>query len=78
MAWQSITNNPDWEYNDNPPDPGAGSPLRALWLKQTGGIRTVGSGSGAYEIYTQVRKVGDGDSADRGELSKTFWDNHSV
>jgi len=73
MTWQNIPNNPHWQYDDNPPDPGAGSPQRALWLKQTGGIRTHGN----HEVYTRVRKVGDGDVS-RGELSKTYWDNHST
>lgn len=74
MAWQSIPNNPNWEYQDSPPDPGAGSPLRPLWLKQTGGVRT----DGTHQVYTQVRRIpkdaGDA-NANRGELSKTYWDN---
>ncbi len=51
MAWVAIPNNPDWEYNNNPTDPGVGSPHRALWLKQTNGIRTFGSGAGAHQVY---------------------------
>lgn len=74
MAWQSIPNNPNWEYQDSPPDPGANSPLRPLWLKQTNGIRTFGT----HEVYTQVRRIpedADDDNANRGEISKTYWDN---
>ena len=76
MAWVAITNNTGWEYNNAPADPGVGSPHRALWLKQTNGIRTFGSGVGAHQVYTEVRKVGDTNRT-RGELSKTFWDSRS-
>jgi len=72
MAWVAITNNPYWEYDNNPPDPGVGSPYRPLWLKQTAGIRTSPSGR---EVYVKCRRVGTTvDTA--GEISKTFWDNH--
>ena len=77
MAWVAIPNNPNWEYDNAPPDPGADSPLRPLWLKQTAGIRTFGTGPGAHQVYTRVRRVGDGPDADRGELSKTFWDSRA-
>ena len=70
MAWTNIPNNPNWQYDNAPPDPGANSPERALWLKQTGGIRTH---RGTHEVYTRVRKVGDPDES-RGEMSKTYWD----
>lgn len=78
MTWQTITNNPTWQYQDNPAQPDSASPFYPLWTKQTNGIRTVGSGAGAYEVYTQVRRVGDSDTVNLGELNKTFWDNHSV
>lgn len=74
MAFVNIPNNPNWEYDNNPPDPGATSALRRLWLQQTNGIRTESTGS---QIYTRVRKVGDGPNADRGELSKSYWDAQS-
>ena len=74
MAWVAITNNPNWQYNNSPEDPGAGSPLRALWLKQTNGIRTIGSGAGAHQVYSEVRRVGDTTNRSRGELSKSYWD----
>lgn len=76
MAWVNITGNPNWQYQDAPADPGADSPLRPLWLKQTNGIRTDGS----HQVYTQVRRVPDDSSdanANRGELSKTFWDQRA-
>lgn len=72
MAWQNIPNNPYWQYQDSPPDPGAGSPLRPLWLKQTDGVRR----KGTHEVYTQVRRIpqdASNDNANRGEISKTFW-----
>ena len=72
MAWVAITNNPNWEYNNQPTDPSnVASSLRPLWLKQTSGIRTFKG----HEVYTQVRRVGDPPQANRGELSKTYWDN---
>ena len=73
MAWVAIPNNPDWEYNNDPTDPGAGSPLRALWLKQTNGIRQFKNGT---EVYVEVRKVGDTNRT-RGEMSKSFWDSRT-
>ena len=76
MAWVAVPNNPQWEYNNSPSDPGVGSPHRALWLIQTNGVRTFGSGSGAHQVYTEVRKVGD-TTRTRGELSKTFWDSRA-
>ena len=74
MAWVTIPNNPNWEYDNNPTDPGVGSPHRALWLTQTDGVRTFGSGAGAHEVYVKVRKVGETADTSRGELSKSFWD----
>ena len=72
MAWIAIPNNPNWEYDNAPASPGANSPYRPLWAKQTAGIRT----DGVNKIYTKVRKVGRSD-ASMGELSKTFWDAKS-
>jgi len=69
MAWVPVPGNPTWEYDNAPPDPGANSPERPLWLLQTNGIRNYRG----REVYTRVRRVGDGDIS-RGELSKTFWD----
>lgn len=73
MAFVVIPNNPNWEYDNAPADPGAGSPLRPLWLKQTNGVRN----DRGHEVYTKVRKVGDGPDADRGEMSKTYWDSRA-
>lgn len=68
MAWQAIPNNPHWEYNDDPADPGVGSPLRPLWLKQSNGIRSYGT----HQVYVDCRHLY---SSATGELSKTYWDN---
>jgi hypothetical protein len=69
MAWKDIPNNPNWEYNDSPVDPGPMSRRRPLWLKQSGGIRV----NGIFSTYTRVRRKGS-TSEDMGELSKNFWD----
>jgi hypothetical protein len=68
MAWQNIPNNSNWQFDNNPPDPGDAQ--TALWQKQTGGVRTSGNN---HQVYTRVRRVGDGDIS-RGELSKSYWD----
>ena len=68
MAWVNMPNNPGWQYDNNPPDPG-GAESR-LWQQQTGGVRSNYLGQ---EVYTRVRKVGDPDET-RGEMSKSFWD----
>ena len=77
MAWKNIANNPYWDYNDNPPNPGPTSGLYPLWLKQTAGIRTNPNGE---QVYTDVRMVGHpalGSNETMGELSKTYWDSKS-
>ena len=71
MAWLLIPNNPRWQYDNAPPDPGADSPYRPLWLKQTAGIRTNSNGD---KVYTKVRKVTDTSDNGVGEISKSFWD----
>ena len=73
MAWVSITNHTNYQYNNSPTDPGVASagnahPLRAQWLKQTNGVRT----QLGFKTYTNVRKVGS--TKDIGEMSKSFWD----
>ena len=69
MAWNTIPNNTDWEYDDNPSDPN--NAQSGLWNKQTNGVRTNPDG---VEIYTKCRKIGSSvDTA--GEINKTFYDN---
>lgn len=74
MAWVTIPNNPQWEYDNAPADPGVDSPYYYLWSKQTGGIRTETHGSNTYEIYVKCRRVGTTVET-MGEISKTYWDN---
>ena len=53
MAWQSITNNPNWEYDTAPPDPGGA--LTALWATGTNGIRTNPYGEEIFTVsYTHL------------------------
>lgn len=69
MAWVTIPNNPEWEYDNAPADPGTDSPYYELWTKQTAGVRAWHG----YEVYVKCRRVGTTvDTA--GEISKTFWD----
>ena len=51
MAWVSVPNNSYREYDNNPPDPGADSPYRDLWLRQTNGIRT--DSATGHKVYTE-------------------------
>ena len=73
MAWVAIPNLSGWEYQNAPSDPGAGLPQqRKLWALSSNGVRTIG----ATSVYVQVRKTGDANDANRGEISKSYWDNH--
>ena len=74
MTWVVIPNVPNWEYNNAPEDPGVDSPYRALWLKQTNGIRTKTHLGHSDHVYTDVRMVGDTTDATRGEMSKSWCD----
>lgn len=76
MAWTAIANSGGWEWNNAPADPGANSPLRPLWLKSSGGIRTETHGSVTHEVYVDCRKMKSGNIVATGELSKTYWDLH--
>ena len=69
MAFVAIPNNDQYEYDNAPPDPGVGHPMRALWLKSSNGIRT----EHGHSNYVRTRKIGSGD-VDHGELSKSYWD----
>ena len=73
MAYVNITNLPGWQYDNAPPDPGAGFPQqRKLWAKSSGGVRTTGGTS----VYVKVKKTTDANTVNRGEISKTYYDNH--
>jgi len=73
MAYVNITNLAGWQYDNAPPDPGAGFPQqRKLWAKSSGGVRTTGGTS----IYVKTKKTTDANTVNRGEISKTYYDNH--
>ena len=73
MAWVNIPNLSGWQYQNAPADPGASLPQqRKLWAKSSNGVRTTGGTS----VYVQVRKTGDANDANRGEISKSYWDAH--
>ena len=73
MAFKAIPGHTQYEYDDNPPDPGVGNPRRPLWLKSANGIRTEHGQSN----YVRCRRIGSGD-VDHGEISKSFWDLRST
>jgi hypothetical protein len=64
MAWKQIPGNPNWQFNDDPP-------VNNRWANMTfvGGVRT----DGVNQVFAQVRRAGDPDDADRGEISATYW-----
>ena len=73
MAFVAIPNNSQYEYDNAPPDPGVGHPMRPLWLLQTAGIREYRG----HEVYVRCRRVGTVGDADHGEISKTYWDSRA-
>ena len=70
MAFVDIPSNPNWEYDNSPPDPGGA--LSALWATGTYGIRTT---SGGQEVYMNCRHKTLHPTQDSipNEISKTFW-----
>ena len=70
MAYVTIPQNTDWEYDNNPSDPGGA--LTTLWQTGTNGIRTA---PGSQEIYTNVRHktLHAGSASVPSEMSKSFW-----
>ena len=70
MAWQNIPNNPYWQYDDTPPDPGGAQ--TALWQTSTNGVRTSVRGD---EIYVNCRHTLLHPTQDSfpNEINKTFW-----
>ena len=61
-VWNTIPQNPFWQYDSDPPDPSTG----------TNGIRTTSAG---IEIYTNVRHRASAPSTSvRSEMNKTFLD----
>jgi hypothetical protein len=72
MAFRYIPGNSQYEYDNAPPDPGVGHPMRSLWQKSANGIRTEHGQSN----YVRCRRIGSGD-VDHGEISKSYWDLRS-
>ena len=73
MAYVNIPNLAGWQYDDSPPDPGAGFPQqRKLWLKSNNGIRV----TGGTHIYVKTKKTTDPNTRNRGEINKSYYDNH--
>ena len=72
-VWNTIPQNPIWQYDSDPPDPGAA--LTELWQTGTNGIRT--NQKSGDEIYMNVRhKTLQAPRASvPSELNKTFWNN---
>ena len=73
MAFRHIPGNSQYEYDQSPPDPGVGHPMRALWQKSANGIRTEHGQSN----YVRCRRIGSG-NVDHGEISKSYWDLRST
>ena len=70
MAFVAITNLPEWEYDNAPPDPGGAQ--STLWATGVAGIRTAPSGT---LVYMYCRKVGSTDPSVPNEINKTYWDS---
>ena len=72
MAFRDIPGNPNWEYDDNPPNPGGA--LSTLYATGTGGIRTSVRGE---EIYMNCRHktLRPTQESVPNEINKTYWDN---
>ena len=70
MAWQNIPNNPRWQYDDAPLDPGGAE--TALWATSTNGVRLSVRGE---EIYVNCRHKLLHPTQDSfpNEINKTFW-----
>lgn len=62
-TWNTIPQKPHWQYDSDPPDPGAG----------TNGIRTTTNGQKIY-THVQHRILHAGRASRPSEISKGFWD----
>lgn len=73
MTWLPIPNNPNWEYDNAPSDPGG---LQSeLWNAGSNGIRITQHG---YLNYMNARLIGSSAESVPNEISKTFWDAQSA
>jgi hypothetical protein len=72
MAFRDIPGNPNWEYDNSPPNPGGA--LGVLYATGTNGIRTSVRGE---EIYMNCRHktLRPTQESVPNEINKTHWDN---
>ena len=72
MAWQNIPNNPYWQYDDAPLDPGGAQ--TALWETSTNGVRTSVRGEQIY-VNCKHKLLHPTQDSIPNEINKTFWAN---
>ena len=72
MAFKDIPGNPNWEYDDNPPDPGGA--LSSLYATGTGGIRTNPRGEKIY-MNCRHKRLHPTQASVPNEINKTYWDH---
>ena len=70
MAWQNIPNNPRWQYDDAPLDPGGAE--TALWATSTNGVRTNAAGDQIY-VNCRHKLLHSTQDSFPNEINKTFW-----
>jgi hypothetical protein len=70
MAWQNIPNNPYWQYEDTPLDPGGAQ--TALWQTSTNGVRTSVRGEQIY-VNCKHKLLHPTQDSFPNEINKTFW-----
>ena len=68
MAWVDVPGSDNWEYDNDPADPGGGE--TALWALSSAGIRTSSNGS---KNYIKCRLKGSAQDA-MSELNKDYYD----
>lgn len=73
--WNTIPQNPIWQYDSDPPDPGGTQ--TALWQTGTNGIRTTSRGTEIY-MNVQHRTLHAGRASVPSEMSKSFWDAQGI
>jgi len=75
MTWNTILQNPIWQYDSDPPDPGGAQ--TELWQTGTNGVRTNESGD---EIYMNVRHktLQTTRASVPSEMNKSFWDTIAI
>ena len=72
MAFRDIPGNPNWEYDDDPPNPGGA--LSALYATGTNGIRTSVRGDKIY-MNCRHKTLHPTQESVPSEINGTYWDN---